>query len=318
MNQFNLSQFITKFINNSALNFKGGAQKAAPTEEFILNQTSVANNIIQNTLAKTNSLKPFTFADLKMNQLASLDRSLYVKDLMNLPKEMEQALLMLQNNLTTKDMANLLARNINLSQLAELMQQGGKEALNKLVLSMAEASKQGMSDLSQIKDAMKLINASVSTAVAKDNSQVLKSFMLLYLPWLPLQEGVGFELEIETSENRSNDSESPESYLTIMISTRNYGNLKATLILIGLNSIDIIINCSDNFPNEELMKRIKAEGHSTQSNIVFEQNKQTTQETNATPQAKVNISNPSEINPFLLLMAHALIRHTIELDNQAG
>ena len=30
--------------------------------------------------------------------------------------------------------------------------------------------------------------------------------------------------------------------------------------------------------------------------------------------AKVNLANVNQVNPYLLLMAHAIIRHTIELD----
>ena len=32
------------------------------------------------------------------------------------------------------------------------------------------------------------------------------------------------------------------------------------------------------------------------------------------PKAKVNLSNVNQVNPYLLLMSHAIIRHTIELD----
>ena len=32
-------------------------------------------------------------------------------------------------------------------------------------------------------------------------------------------------------------------------------------------------------------------------------------------QAKINMSQTTEINPFMLLMAHTIIRHVIEIDN---
>lgn len=315
MNQFNLGQFVAKFINYSLLNSKGGAQKAAPGQEFLLPQEALTQKFAQSNLQNATSMKSLLMSDLKMNHIASLDRALYIKDLMNLPKEMEQILTVLQNNMTSaKDMAKLLTANIDFGALAELIQTGGKEALNKLVLAMANASKQGMTDFSEVKDAMKLINASVSAAGTKDNAQILKSFMLLYLPWLPLQEGVGFELEIETAEG---GSAGDESSITIMISTRNYGNIKVTLILVGGNSVSLIINCSETFPKEDLLKRIKDESknHSIQSDVIFEA-KPMKKDENVTAQAKISMSNVQEINPFLLLMAHAVIRHTIEIDNQ--
>ncbi|MEI8129721.1 MAG: hypothetical protein WCG95_08930 [bacterium] len=181
---------------------------------------------------------------------------------------------------------------------------------------MANASKQGLTDLSQIKDAIKFINASVSVASQENSSQILKNFMLLYLPWLPLQEGVDFDLEIENTESEEGDS---QTSVTIMISTKNYGNVKITLILLGGNSIDIFVNCSETFPKEELLKRINLEckNHSMQSTVVFEQ-KAIKQDENASRQAKISMSNLTEVNPFLLLMANLVIKHTIDLDNQAG
>jgi len=46
--------------------------------------------------------------------------------------------------------------------------------------------------------------------------------------------------------------------------------------------------------------------------------KEMKQSETATPQAKVSLSNLTEVNPFLLLMSNAVIRHTIEIDNLAG
>lgn len=324
MNQFNLGNFINKFINSSLLNPNQGApypsnQGVNSNVKFQLTNEALAQSLMNKTASQSAVLNTFSFstlADLKMNNLASLERSLYIKDLMRLPKEMEEILVMIQNNeITTSDMTKLIATNINLATLAELIKQGGKEAINKLILVMANASKQGITDLSQIKEAIKFINASVSVAGGKDAEKILKSFMLLYLPWLPLQEGVDFDLEIEGSSGGEEDS---ELSITIMITTKNYGNVKVTLVILAGNSMSILINCCEEFPKEELLKRLKTESknHSVQSDIIFEQ-KTVKKTENNTPQAKISMSKLTEVNPFLLLMANAVIRHTIELDNQA-
>lgn len=326
MSDFNLGNFINRFVNNYPPpspngGMPGAANPKIPTDaQFQITNQAINPSLVQKTLAQqSNVLTSFSSTmlnDLRMNNLASLERSLYIKDIMKLPKEMEEVLVLLQNNTaTTQEAAKLLTTNINLANLADLIQKSGKDAMNKLILVMADASKQGLTDVSQIKEAIKLINASVSVA-AKDNpSQILKSFMLLYLPWLPLQEGVDFDLEIEGSEGSDDES---ETTITIMISTKNYGNVKVTLVLFKANSLDIMINCSDKFPKEELLKRLNAEGkmHSIQSKVTFEQ-KEMKQEENTVHQAKVSLSNLKEVNPFLLLMTNAVIRHTIELDNLA-
>lgn len=323
MNQFNLGQFINKFINYPTAKPGGQPTDASgkampPSEQF--EATLLKKPQPQHTASMRPTafdFKPMYLQEYHMNNIEGLEKSLYMKDLMNLPKEMTELLKNLQKaNLQNLDAGKLLAKNINLEELSLLFQQNGKDAVSKLVMAMSNAAKQGINDLSQLKDMMRLINASVSMAGEKDPSMALKSLILLYLPWLPLQEGIDFTLEFEAADGGASDS---ESSLTIMISTKNYGNLKATLILDKEKSISVIINCSEKFPKDELLKRINTESknHSMQTNIIVEQ-KETKVNEEAHRQAKVDMVYTTEINPFLLLMAHSIIRHTIEIDNQAG
>jgi len=326
MSDFNLGQFLNKVVDYSISQFKrpsagesgnraGGAENFS--DKLMPNAAPRLQPQSQTMMVNAMNVQTRALRNLQMNQLANLDRALYAKDLMNLPKTLTQLFEALQNQMTRattlpKDASSLLA-NLNLDELALLLQQNGKEAVNKLIMTMSNASKQGITDLSEMKDMMKLINACVSTAGDK-NAQTIKGLILLYLPWLPLPDGVGFELEVESYEKESGES---ESSLTILISTKNYGNLKVTLVLLGGNSVSVFVNCSDNFPKEELLKRIKEESnaHSMQTTVAFEQTK-LKQDENAELSAKINMENTSKINPFLLLMAHALIRHTIELDRE--
>lgn len=322
MNQFNLGNFLNKFTNyppqtpnqgGAPLNAQGGAEVNFPPQP---GGNPLLPNIIQNAARQAAMMNNFnsTMANLKMNNLASLEKSLYMKDLMNLPKNLEEVLVLIQNKTTTnEEITKLLNKNISMTTLAELIQTSGKEAMNKLVLVMSNASKQGINDLSQIKDTIKLINASIAVAGQDNPTQTLKNFMLLYLPWLPLQEGVDFELEIEGSEG---GSEGSECSITILISTINYGNIKVTLVLLAGNSMSVIINCCEKFPKEELLKRLNAESksHSIQPNVTFEKTEIKADE-KGTRQAKISMSDLKEVNPFMLLMANAIIRHTIEIDN---
>lgn len=322
MNQFSLGNFINKFINNSLLKPKDGLSGAFINQDvkFQLTNETLAQSSATKLGLNSTFLRTFNFstlADLKMNQFAGLEKGLYIKNLMNLPKEIEEALVLIQNNTAlNKDVKQLLNANIDLAVLTQLIKEGGKDAINKLILVMANSSKQGITDLSPIKEAIKFINASVSVASQDNPEKILKSFMLLYLPWLPLQEGVDFDLEIEGSQGGNEDS---ELSITIWISTINYGNVRVTLVLLAGNSMNIIINCSEVFPKEELLKRINTEckNHSIQSDITFDQ-KPVKRDENTVRQTKISMSNLTRVNPFLLLMANAVIRHTIDLDNQAG
>jgi len=294
------------------------------------------------------------------------DRSLYIKDLMKLPRNMNELMFMLQKNLNqmqfnrmfeqqmaarknllsqtqaqilaqlqgleTAEIQNALkgqmnnqllsslknlqisgAQMINIADISLLIQTNGKDALTNLILAMANAAKQGVTDLTQLKETAKLINASVALASTDNPAQTLKTLMLLYLPWLPLHEGADFNLEVEASSAGSESN----SVLIVTITTVHYGVVCATLILETSNAVHINIECADTFPKDELLLRIEGEQkhYSMQSVISFEtkkvsENVQTPEVTNA----KINMSHTNEISPYLLLAAHSLIRHTIDLD----
>ena len=180
---------------------------------------------------------------------------------------------------------------------------------------MASASKDGMSG-EQIRETLSILNSCIALAESNNPTQTLKSLMLLYLPWLPLNEGVGFDLEVETpdGENESNDSK-----LTVLIQTKNYGNVKGVFTLTTSNSVDIYIICSEDFPKNTLQKSLMEESSSHAMNSVIdietiEPKKKLTLEKQET---KVNLSATNEMNPYLLLMAHAFIRNTIFIDSNA-
>ena len=361
MADLNLGRLISKFVNYQALN----AQKQPVNKPA---QTSFMPAAQNSAPAAQNS-----FQSAQMANMGGVDRSAYVKDMMNLPKNMNELLYILQKNITlaqfNQRFANeinmhrnalsqtqaqilaqlqglslseaqniLLAGNkavmsqmqsalknlaissnglINLSQIATMIQTNGKDAIAKLITTMANSAKLGITDLTQLKETAKIINASIAAASQNDSAQTMKLLMLLYLPWLPLQEGVGFDLDIETgSENDGSDS-----VLIITITTINYGNVTATLILESSNSVHVNIECVKEFPKEELLLRIEGDEkhYSMESVVSFETSSQTkANDKQDKPQAKINMSNTNEINPYLLLMSHTIIRHVIEIDKNTS
>lgn len=209
-------------------------------------------------------------------------------------------------------MASQLDSNVNLSRVSNLLQRNSKMAMNKMVTMMSLATSKGMGDITPLQDTINIINASVSATSQNDSTQTLKNLMLLYLPWLPLQEGVGFDLEIEQDK----EEKQFDTFIKIMITTVNYGNVNAVVSLVTGNSVDISITCSEKFPKEKLLKKLQKESNQYSMQSVIDFKKQFPQEQIDTniPKAKVNLSNVSEVNPYLLLISHAIIRFTIELD----
>ena len=356
MNNFDLGRMLMKFAKTQMfVNRQTPVNSQAAAESF-------AQNVSQNVTAQTTSS---TAANLQMNTLQSMDMAVYAKEVMQLPKNLNEFIYMLQKGMTqlqfnqmfsqqiaaqknalSQMQAQILAQlqglttpgqiqtiiqtqlatqlqssiknlalspngMIDLSQIARMIQANGKEAVTKLITAMTAASKQGITDLSQIKEMARLINNSMAAAAQNDPAQTLKVLLLLYLPWLPLEEGVGFDLDIETSE----DTEESDSILTITISTVNYGTVVATLVLETSNSVHVSIECSKEFPKDELLIRIQGDEkhYSMNSVITFSEKEAKAEEEIA--KAKINMSQTTEINPFMLLMAHTVIRHTIEIDN---
>lgn len=202
---------------------------------------------------------------------------------------------------------------INIADLATLIKANGKDALTQIIISMANSAKNGINDVSQMKDAAKLINASIAAAGQKDNAQTLKVLMLLYLPWLPLQQGVDFDLEIQSQEEKNLEN----SILIIRIQTIHYGEIVVTLTLEDANAIDINIQCSDEFPKDELSLRLNAENstYSAKTSLSYT-SKTPANSTSDKTKATINMSNTNEINPYLLLTAHLIIRHVVEIDKE--
>lgn len=205
---------------------------------------------------------------------------------------------------------------ISMPDVSKLILQNGKQAVAALIIAMASASKQGLSN-QQIQETLGIINSCISMAESNNPAQTLKSLMMLYLPWLPLNEGIGFDLEI-TPQDGENDSNN--SKLTVLIQTKNFGNLKGVFTLTTTNSVDVIIICSENFPKKILQKSLMEEStaHAMNTNIDIEEVQPKNEEKNETHETKVNLSATNEMNPYLLLMAHAFIRYTILIDNNTS
>ena len=360
MADVNLSNLISKFVNYQRFNSQTSAPKNSKTAFNPTPQTP-------NPTTTQNIPAP------QISNMAGTDQSVYVKEMMKMPKNMNELVYMFQRNISlaqlnqqfanqinmqrnalSQTQAQILAQlqglslteaqnilltgnkavlnqfqtslknlpisangMINLMDISAMIQANGKDAIARIITTMANSSKLGIQDLTQLKETAKLINASVAAASKNDSAQTMKLLMLLYLPWLPLQEGVGFDIEIEKgSQNNESDS-----ILTITITTINYDNVVAVLVLENSNSVHVSIECISDFPKDELMFRIEGDEkhYSMESVVSFDTKKKPQTKLNQEkPQAKINMSDTNEINPYLLLMAHTIIRHVIEIDKNTS
>jgi len=365
---------IKRFLSNFGQNYARRTFTAQSTYNAAASQTSAApqtakaaaNTAAQN-IAAGQSAQNIT-QNMQLNTLQNIDRAVYAKEVMQLPKNLNEFIYMVQRGMTqaqfnrmfsaqiaaqrstlsqmqaqilaqlqglssstAKEMVNLQLASqvqgalknleiltggmIKLDQIAALFQQNGKEAITKLIMSMTEASKSGITDLTQMKEMAKLINASISVAAENNPQKTLKLLLMLYLPWLPLEDGVGFDLEIQPKGGEEKDDS--DSILVITVTTINFGTVKATLTLESSNSVQVSIEAAPEFPKKELQLRIEGEQkhYSMNSVLTFETDKNLKTLSNAKQAANINTSQTTQINPYLLLMAHTLIKHIIDMDN---
>lgn len=287
----NVQQRTENFIQNTRHNIKN---------QSLLNPHNQLHNAVRNNIRNNVLLNQQTAQDMEMTEQIQTNN------------QQTQGMTAEEMAKFKQNLASQLTSNVNLTNVSALLQKNSKLAMNKMVSMMSMATAQGMTDIKPLQDTVNIINASVSATSQNDATQTLKNLMLLYLPWLPLQEGVGFDLEVEQND----DTPESDTFIKILITTVNYGNLNATVSLISGNGVDVSITCSEKFPKKELFKRLNKESsqHSMQTVIDFKAQKPQEQLDTPNPKAKVNLSNVNQVNPYLLLISHAIIRHTIELD----
>ena len=281
--------------------------------EILLTAQNKNNPITVNTLM-LNNLNQEMLANQKMlSQIFDEKTDIPINPALTLEGELlQQTAQMVQA--TQKDAVMLLFSGmVHMPAISELILKNSKQAAAQLILAMASASKNGMT-AEEIRNTLNIINSCVSMADSGNPVQTLKSLMLLYLPWLPLNEGVGFDLEVDPPDG---ENESIDSKLTVLIQTRNFGNVKGVFTLTTSNSVDVYIICSDDFPKRLLQKSLQEESTSHAMNTTIDIDSVTPikKELNKNNEAKVNLSATNEMNPYLLLMAHAFIRNTIYIDS---
>ena len=107
--------------------------------------------------------------------------------------------------------------------------------------------------------------------------------------------------------------------MLLLIQTKNYGNVKGIFILTTSNSVDILVTCAPMFPKTLLLQKLKEESsaHAMTATIDIEEIEPKKEENKENQETKVNLSATNELNPYLLLMAHAFILYTIQFDSNA-
>ena len=311
MNNFNPSGYLNRLITNIINNQVNVRTTPKTSGDF-------ANSVMQNTAQSTQ--KQTLSPELKMTPMEVEQTAKYVKELLNMPKDVAQVVSQLSanNTVTTAQNMQLLlmlsSGKIDLNALAQLLSDNSKAALQKLVQTMSQAAKMGVSDTQQLKDLINTLGlVSVST---NDTTSALKNFILLYLPWLPLNaKGESLDFDIDVFDKTSSGADDESQSVTILIETMNFSNVKALLEMTQDNKVEIMINCIEDFPREKVLAVIKKESQdlNIQAGLIVETTKKEIPK-DTVKKARAEISASSAISPQLMLMAHAVIKIVFKID----
>lgn len=312
MSNVNWNQFLNTFANNFNK----------------VTTNNVQNNIVNNSMAQQNqqqtplqTLLPQTTMQLQQttSELQMLNQEqnmMMLKDLLNFPKNFEQLLNKLATNpefAQIKSALMLLASTVDMSKLTNLLQNNSKNATANLYQLLAQYNQLGISiKEEQMIQITKLI--SFVAAAASNEIQSLKTVMLMYLPWLPLTEPNSFRMEI--IEGGQDETAEQEESVSILVSTENYGDLKADIYKTDEEGITIYLLTSTVFPQKKLLELINTDSkkYSIHINVEMGSKEEFKPKDGAKFEIFMNVS--SQVNPFLLLISNTIINHLHIIDTK--
>ncbi len=309
------------FINNRLQPEKNALQPA-----ILQNiQLSAVKNVNEFIEQSAKNMYQF-FDNLKSIRMQNSELSIILKDLFGMQKDLDTFLASITNQvkqeiLTKSDLAKILINSsIDTDKLKNILQQNGKEALSKLFNITANYSQtEAAARSSQVNEIISILNACTPNSDTS-SAQVLKNMMLLYLPWLPIN-GQNFTLEISQSHSGEDDGKTCEDFVTILISTVNFGNVQVLIFKTEKSSICFNIKASSVFPKEDIIKQLQAETqqYNILSEINYEKQEHLSNKTSSSqPKTNVLVNTGKHINPFLILTAQITIKVIIEFDKNAS
>lgn len=291
-----------KVINE---NFQRAQQEAMK----MVQQT--AQNITQNMAQQQNILQ----TQMMLKQLSAAEQSWLMKHLFEFPENMTLLLETIVTNgktVSAQELLSLMNKELDLSKLLVLLQTNGKAALEKISKMIATMNQSGIYNTQQLKELSVLINACIPANDASQ-AQILKSFMIMYLPWLPINESTGFNFGGVAEE--SWEKSSAEDTITIYITTQNYGIVKIFLYKEN-DGYDMDVNCRNDFPKEKFHEAIKSDSSFVLKNPPTYTTRTKADEENDKNETNITFSKSLKVTPQLLVIIHAIIKLVMEIDSQ--
>ena len=248
------------------------------------------------------------------------DKMKMLREFLYLPSELEEFLNM--EMLTKTGTAEKAGKNISsqtsvqIAEILKLLNENTSLATKKIMDLMVSFSRDGnLSSQKELKDILNIITT-LNANFSADTNQILKTFVIYYLPWLPLNvktgENLDFEIDFEKKKEAGGGEDSEVQSATITITTKTWGAIKAILEH-SSSSLTTLIYANDSFPLAEFEKLFaeKTKKLKMTNTVLKEDIKQSPEKSSKT---SVQISTEDNINSYLLFAIYSLIRLIFEMD----
>lgn len=270
-----------------------------------------AQNISQNFVQQQNVLQ----TQMMLKELSNTERSWLIKNMFNFPENIAtllESVMTNGKNIAQQELAALMSQELDISKLLVLLQTNGKSALEKIAKMITTLNQSGIYNTQQLKEMSVLINACIPTNDA-NQAQILKSVMIMYLPWLPLNESVGFNFGADSAQD--GEKSSGEDSITIIVTTRNYGIIKI-LLFKETGGYNMDINCREDFPKDKFNEAVKNDTSFVLENPPTYTTRKTADNEAEKNETNITFSKSAKVSPQLLIIIHAIIKLIMEIDSQ--
>ena len=315
MSNINWNQFTNNFLNNfNRVVQNSNVQNA---QQGMIGQPQPQSNapyIAQPFLPQTTQQLAQTVTELALlNQQQTANM---LKDLLQMPKNFEQLLTQLANMPKAeaqKTALMLLASSLNTGQLSSMLQTNSKQAMTNLYQMLAHFNQVGMNmndeQTSQLSKLIMFVSASASSAV-----QTIRTTVLMYFPCLPLTDPNAFKLEIASAG--SDGGVGADDFITLLISTENYGNIQAVIYKTEQDGTKIEFTSSQTFPQKDFIELMKEESkkHNININLLLDIKEAFNKKKDEKYETQVFMNTSPGINPFLLLISNSVIKYVHTID----
>ena len=274
------------------------AQNQAPQQEPAQAQNQI-NNINKAFIADYSTIKMDNETILK-----------YLKSLLKFPSTIENFTKQLYSKNIDPKLAKILTQNmINTKALNEILNQNSTEAISKLMQTISNSLKTGMSDIEQLKEVLTILSA-IQTSTNINTTNALKELLLLYIPFNQqiFDKNIDDKLISEGEKQAIKNSK-----LSILFETINFSNIVIN-INEDKNNIYLDIFCNKNFARDKFKTIITALSKELSINISLDFTAKFNQENNNKIQ-NFKIISDGFISGNCLIVAHIAIKTILKIDN---